>query len=382
MSVRKRSWIHKGEEKTAWVVDYSSRGKRQLKTFEKKREADAFHAQVTTEIRAGLHTAGSMTIAQAGETWIKAREAAGLERSTLVNYRQHLDLHIVPLIGTIKLGDFTLPRVAQFEDALRLNRSSAMVKKILVSLSSVLAEAQERGLAAQNVMHGRRRKNGHEARQKHRAEIGVDIPTVDEVRRLIPHLGPRRERPLILTAIFTGLRASELRGLRWQDVDFAKAELHVRQRADVFAAIGAPKSHSGRRSVPLLPMLVNALREWKLACPSSPGDLVFPGWRGKPLSRMNIVRQHWHPLQVRAGLVDANGAAKYSGLHTTRHFYASWCINRRADGGLELPLKVVQGRLGHSSISMTADVYGHLFPRADDAAELAAAEKAFLVPAA
>jgi len=59
-------------------------------------------------------------------------------------------------------------------------------------------------------------------------------------------------------------------------------------------------------------------------------------------------------------------------------FYASWCINRKVDGGLELPLKVVQARLGHASIQMTADTYGHLFPRSDDGAELAMAEKALL----
>jgi hypothetical protein len=70
--------------------------------------------------------------------------------------------------------------------------------------------------------------------------------------------------------------------------------------------------------------------------------------------------------------------AKYPGLHSLRHFYASWCINRRVDGGLELPLKVVQARLGHASIQMTADTYGHLFPRGDDGGELAAAERAFL----
>ena len=67
---------------------------------------------------------------------------------------------------------------------------------------------------------------------------------------------------------------------------------------------------------------------------------------------------------------------KYTGMHTLRHFFASWCINRKQDGGLELPLKVVQERLGHSSVTMTADTYGHLFPRGDDTAELAAAEKA------
>ena len=86
----------------------------------------------------------------------------------------------------------------------------------------------------------------------------------------------------------------------------------------------------------------------------------------------------WKPLQVTAGLVTASGRAKYPGLHALRHFYASWCINRRLDGGLELPLKLVQARLGHASIKLTADTYGHLFPRGDDGAELAAAEKAFL----
>jgi integrase len=83
-------------------------------------------------------------------------------------------------------------------------------------------------------------------------------------------------------------------------------------------------------------------------------------------------------VQVTAGVVDADGKAKYTGMHALRHFYASWCINRKADGGLELPAKMVQARLGHSSITMTMDVYGHLFPSDDDGAELAAAERALL----
>jgi integrase len=123
-------------------------------------------------------------------------------------------------------------------------------------------------------------------------------------------------------------------------------------------------------------MVTNALREWKLACPAH--DLVFPARRGRAVS-YTIIRSVWHPIQVAAGVVDEQGKAKYPGLHALRHFYASWCINRRVDGGLELPLKVVQARLGHASITMTADRYGHLFPRGDDAAEMAEAEKAFLI---
>jgi integrase len=82
------------------------------------------------------------------------------------------------------------------------------------------------------------------------------------------------------------------------------------------------------------------------------------------------------PVLVAAGLTDNAGKLKYTGLHALRHFYASWCINRRADGGLELPPKTVQARLGHASIVMTLDRYGHLFPSKDDGAELAEAERA------
>jgi integrase len=69
---------------------------------------------------------------------------------------------------------------------------------------------------------------------------------------------------------------------------------------------------------------------------------------------------------------------RFRATSALRHFYASWCINRRIDGGLELPLKLVQARLGHASITMTADCYGHLFPRGDDGVELNAAAQALL----
>jgi integrase len=183
---------------------------------------------------------------------------------------------------------------------------------------------------------------------------------------------------LLLTAVFTGLRASELRGLRWEDVDLKRGELHVRQRADRYNAFGKPKSEAGERTVPLPPMVVTALREHRLSSPRSELDLVFPNVRGGVEHRNSIVKCGFHPAQIAAGVVDQHGGAKYKGLHSLRHFYASWCINRRVDGGLELPLKLVQTRLGHASIQMTADTYRHLFPRGDDGSELAAAERAFL----
>jgi integrase len=164
-------------------------------------------------------------------------------------------------------------------------------------------------------------------------------------------------------------------------VDLDGRKIYVRQRADRFNKIGPLKSKAGYRTVPLLPMVANTLREWRLACPKGALDLVFPTGRGNIERHANIMMRGLWPAQVMAGVVDSAGKAKYTGLHMLRHFYASWCINRKADGGLELPPKVVQTRLGHATISMTLDVYGHLFPKDDDEAEMKAAEKAFFTVA-
>jgi integrase len=391
MSVRKRKWTtSKGEAREAWVVDYKDqKGERVLKTFERKKEADAFANASAVEVRAGTHTPSSksITVEEAGNLWITTGELAGLERTTLDTYRQHLVLHIVPLLGRLKLSELHVSTVRDFEDKLRKTvspktgeaNSPAMIKKAMVALGSILADAQERGHVNRNVIRElrSRRKRGKEnraeKRQKGKLKVGVDIPRPDEIRAIIGAL-EGRWRPLLLTGIFTGLRASELRGLRWADVDFDRRELHVRQRVDRYKAAGAPKSEAGERTIPFGNFLGNTLKEWKLACPKSEGDIVFPTGAGNVEHHANIVHRGLEPAQIRAGVVTAEGKAKYTGLHSLRHFYASRCINRRVDGGLELPPKVVQERLGHSSIIMTMDVYGHLFPRGDDAAELDAAE--------
>lgn len=369
MSVRKRSWTTpSGEAKTAWVTDYvDASGTRRLKTFRLKKEADAFAATATVEVREGTHVADreTVTVAAAGKLWIARGEAAGLERSTVEAYRQRLNLHIVPFIGAEKLSKITVPVVRSFADRVRAEgRSPAMVKKALTALSSILSDAQERGLCVRNaVKEMSRRRNGAETRSKRLLQPGVDIPTPDEVRTFLGLL-EGRWRPILLTAVFSGLRSSELRGLRWQDVDFGKSTLSVRQRSDKWGAIGNTKSHSSQRTLPVPPVVINTLREWKLACP--PGDLVFPNGQGNPESHSNVVNRGLNPTMKKAGL-------GYTGLHALRHFYASWLINPKEAGGLGLDMKTVQARMGHSSIVITADVYSHLFPRADDGREMAAA---------
>lgn len=413
MSIRKRTWkTGKGVEKTAWVVDYiDAKGVRRLKTFAKKKDADSFEATAKVEVREGVHVADSdsATVEAAGKLWLASAASSGLERATIEDYERHLRLHIAPHLGTARLASLSIAKIRSFEDDLRnAGRSPAMVKKVLVSLSALVADAQERGLAARNVVRDMKARRGsserrQEQRQKGRLKVGEDIPTREEVKALLGAL-TGRWRPLVLVATFCGLRASELRGLRWSDVDLDKREIRIHQRADRFNDIGRPKSLSSERTVPAPPMVINALKEWKLAYSrpvigrdddgnpiredARPAHLVFANGLGKVEQLNNILRRGLHPAWVAAGVTIDTGerdeegkpilAPKYTGLHCLRHWFASWCINRKEDGGLALPPKVVQERMGHSTIALTMDRYSHLFPKADDADEMEAAERAFL----
>src|SRR5262249_26449181 len=198
--------------------------------------------------------------------------------------------HPPPLRGPVNPPRLTMPMVRTFEDKLALDRSPAMVRKVRISLGALLTDAQDRGLVGQNVVRARarrRRQGGDAARQNSKLEVGVDIPSPDEIRAIIAALGDERRRAVLLTPISSGLRISELRGLRWGDVDLKRSELHVRQRADRYNAIGKPKSAASERVIPLPPTLVNTLRKWKLACPNSEPGLAFPAADGKVESYVN-----------------------------------------------------------------------------------------------
>jgi len=371
--VWQRTWKSAdGEDKSAWIADYFDQikdtkhpnGHRHIKTFKTRKEADAWLVVARREVQQGIHTApsGSITVADAGEMWIAEAETDELERSTIRQYRQHLDYHIKPLIGAVKLSELTVASVKDFRNRLiREGRSRVMTKKVVASLGAILATAMENGKVNQNVVRvqtpRRRREKGQEQRHRKPLEIGVDIPTKDEIRAM---LGAARSwfRPLFVTAIFTGLRASELRGLRWGDVDLDRATLTVRQRADRWGTIGSPKSKAGRREVPLAPMAANALKEWRLACPKGDADLVFPTSQGRPRAINTIHTHGLVPLQQAAGIIQ--GSAPKYGMHSLRHAAASLFIEQR------LSPKKVQGLMGHSTIQMTFDTYGHLFPAPED----------------
>jgi integrase len=357
--------------KTRWEVAYiDGGGERRAKLFPRKSDADAWLVDARHDLKRGLHTASSVspTVKEAAALWIKRCNEKGLEATTIRQYEEHTNLHIVPFIGAKRLADITMPGVSDLADHLReAGRSPEMVRRVVQSLGAIFREARRRGLASVDPT------GGLDLNLSTREDPRVVIPSKVELQAIIAGAAGRW-RPVILTAIFCGLRGSELRGLRWSDVDLEGRQINVSQRADAFHKIGRLKSKAGYRTIPCPPMVINALREWKLICPKGDLGLVFPTGNGNVESHSNIVQRGFHPILLAAGLTapqpvlnDAgepiiNNAGqpvmrevgKY-GLHTLRHACASLWI----DNGMNA--KRIQTLMGHSTIQMTFDTYGHLF---------------------
>ena len=286
----------------AYIVHYSVQaGDDHIKTFEKKRDAEAYHDSVRSDVRKGMHTAPSksITVSEAADNWIKRVEADARERSTIEQYRQHVRLHVAPSIGRIKLAELTPKQIETFRDDLLVTMSRPLARKVLTSLKSILKVANYSQAAANVTI-------SNDKRSKRKLEVGVDLPAPEEVKRLIAAANNPRRRALLLTAALTGLRASELRGLRWSDVDLKTCELHVRQRASRYCEIGSPKSESSQRTVPIEPeILLPALKAWKIACPLGDSDLVFPTAQGRIAHHEQMLRT-LAPVMIAAGVIGAD----------------------------------------------------------------------------
>ena len=133
-TVRKRVWANRKGKQTAWVADYfDQEGKRHIRTFDKKRDADACLVTVLGEVARGVHTpdSKSITVTGAAAIWLAKGELEGLERATLRQYRSHVDIHIGPSrIGDEKLARLSTPKIEEFRDDILRKCSRTMARKV------------------------------------------------------------------------------------------------------------------------------------------------------------------------------------------------------------------------------------------------------------
>jgi integrase len=171
----------------------------------------------------------------------------------------------------------------------------------------------------------------------------------DEAAKLLAAL-PDFDRALWACAFYAGLRRGEIRALLWSDVDLGKSEIRVERTWDAFEGPINPKSEAGRRKIPILAVLRDYLDEHKLRTGRNREELVFGRSATAPFC----------PATVRNRALRAWKGMKPIGLHEARHTFASLLI----DAGTNP--KAIQTFMGHASISITFDVYGHLMPGSRD----------------
>ncbi|SER57390.1 Site-specific recombinase XerD [Faunimonas pinastri] len=369
-SVRKRKWVAPdGADREAWIVAYTDQGgKRRLKTFDKKKDADRYRTQVETEVEKGIHTpdSESITVREACARYLdicerRYREKDGIARTTLAARRGIIRKHIDPLIGNVKLSRLSAPMVQEWVDGLRADkddpRSPWIMAHILQCFRQAITEAQRSGLVARNVVKEAPPRVAAMPSER------LEIPTKEEVRRVLEIaetaiIGMGEVGRACLAAeiaVFTGMREGEIFALMWSNVDFEKRIIRVRHSANRWGDIKEPKSRAGVRDVPIPPMLLKKLKEWKLASKPNRKGLVLASRNGTPLSTPNFHKTEWPRLLGQAKLLTSEGRNRYH-FHALRHFAASLFIEQG------LPPKRVQYLMGHASITITFDRYGHLFP--------------------
>ena len=150
----------------------------------------------------------------------------------------------------------------------------------------------------------------------------------------------RRWRVLLATAIHSGLRASELRGLPWDAVDLKAGTITVKQRADERGVIGSPKTVASRRTISVPSFLVTMLRQWKIESIAGPLSCSATS-TGKRNRFPTFTLRGWRPLQVAAKITKADGSPRLN-FHCLRHFRASMLIEDGANP------KEVMVEMGHS----------------------------------
>jgi integrase len=364
--------------KDDWVADYHDQhGVRHRPGFPSKKEAERRLVEIQSEVARGLHTPahGSLTVAEAAKLWLQRCEIERLEKTTQRGYRDTVRNYIAASdIGSVTLAKLTTPMIETWRLLLLEHHTQNAARNILGTLRRILTEMQRRGIIAYNPAEPVKIMDPW--RHRKRVAIGEEIPTKRDVQKLLaasldPHYA--EFRPFLITAVFTGMRISELRGLAWDGVDFNISMIKVTQRADMYGIMGSPKSYAGQRLIPMADFLVNTLQAWKPQCRTSDLNLVFPNAAGGTPWYPTLL-QRWREVQYAAGLT-VRGKPKYK-FHSLRHYAASVWI----EAGFSP--KRLQALLGHGSIQMTFDRYAHLFQSTeDDFARLARIERDLLEPA-
>ena len=321
----------------------------------------AWRAETQAALHRGtLRAPSRTTLAEAAGEWLAAAQAGVVRTrsgdpykpSALRAYEQALRAKLLPALGHLKLSAVTRNSVQDLVDRLVAEGAAAStVRNAVLPLRAIYRRALSRSEVHLNPTEG------------------LTLPAVrgrrDRVARPAEALAllealTHEDRAVWATALYAGLRRGELAALRWADVDLERGLIRVERSWDPKAGPVEPKSRSGRRRVPLArPLRVHLAAHRLLLRRSDDAELLF-GRSGGRAMHSDMLTRRAHTTWRRAGLEPI-------GLHECRHTYAAFMIAAGVNA------KALSTYMGHSSITITLDRYGHLMPgNEEEAAEMLA----------
>jgi integrase len=271
------------------------------------------------------------------------RRARSLEAKTIRNYRYGLAL-LDPALGHVRLDALTHEQIATAIDGLRRDGKGEPACRVAYdALRAALnwAVKRDRILTASPIASVDRPKETR----------SIDFLTREEAKKFLEAVADDRYRAVFHLAISTGMRLGEIAGLHWREVDLENGTLLISRALKESRDFGKPKSKTSQRTIDMSPSIVAELREhkhrWRRLARTT--DLVFATNAGTPLRASNFERRSFFPALERAGIRRVR-------FHDLRHTCATLLL------GAGVNPKVVQELLGHSSVRVTLDMYGHTSP--------------------
>jgi len=330
-----------------WVLDfYDQNGKRRWKTMPKgatKKQAREQLREIEAQIDRGsyLPEAKALTFKQVADKWLSHKQN-NIRQSTWNCYAGHIRNHF-KTVRQLRINCITVATVEKFFTERRATGMTlATLKKVRVTFGQVMAYAvRHRYIDYNPVRDAEMPKDTGRIRKKK-----IRVLSAGEILAFLGAVTNVKYRLLFKLAFATGARQGELLGLKWTDILWSANQINI-QRTYNNGAWYRPKTASSERKIDIGPMIARELKAWKLRCPPNELDLVFPNEAGNVIDDTTMIRTHFLPTIKKAGL-------KRFRFHDMRHTYASHLIDQGEN------IKYIQTQLGHSSPSITLDVYSHL----------------------
>jgi integrase len=297
---------------------------------------------------------------EVADNWLESKKSE-IRHTTHNQYKGHVENHLKPAFELLKVNQVNFDVIERLKaERLKTGVTPPTLSKILTTLGQILTFAVRcRYIDFNPAREVKKPKDDRVGDEQE--EMAVFQP--DQIRTLFEAASDQWEKILFMSAVLTGMREGELLGLKWSDINWFSRQVEV-NRTYNHGQFYKPKSKTSRRKIDMAPELVGELKKWKLACPPSDLDLVFPSEAGTPSDAANMLKRRFFPALKRAKLPRIR-------FHDLRHTFAALVWDQTKD------LKYLQTQLGHSSVQMTLDIYGHLMKKTNQDAATKLGEAVF-----